>query len=74
MVIKPPVNVPLAVTRWPRAIAQPDRDHVRRIAAIRAELAGASGLALAGSYLDGVSVPDALASGIRAARELAGDG
>jgi oxygen-dependent protoporphyrinogen oxidase len=60
----------LAVTRWPRAIPQPDRDHVRRIAGIRAELAGAPGLALAGSYLDGVSVPDTLASGVRAAREL----
>lgn len=64
----------LAVTRWPRAIPQPDREHVRRIAGIRAALASSPGLALAGSYLDGVSVPDSLASGVRAARELAGGG
>jgi len=63
----------LAVTRWRRAIPQPDREHVRRIAGIRATLSGLPGIALAGAYLDGVSVADALASGIRAARELGGD-
>ena len=31
----------------------------------------APGLVLAGAYLDGVSVADTLASGLRAARELA---
>jgi oxygen-dependent protoporphyrinogen oxidase len=63
----------LAVTRWRRAIPQPDREHVRRIAAIRAALARFPGVALAGAYLDGVSVPDALASGIRAVRDLGGE-
>jgi oxygen-dependent protoporphyrinogen oxidase len=60
----------LAVTRWPRAVAQPDRDHVRRVARIRAHLADQPGLALAGSYLAGVSVPDTFASGLAAARQI----
>ncbi len=64
----------LAVTRWPRAIPQPDRSHAARIRAVRARLgAEAPGLALAGAYLDGVSVADSLASGLRAARELGPD-
>lgn len=60
----------LAVTRQPRAVAQPDRDHVRRVARIRAHLAGQPGLALAGSYLAGVSVADTFASGLAAARQI----
>jgi oxygen-dependent protoporphyrinogen oxidase len=60
----------LAVTRWPRAVAQPDRDHVRRVARIRAHLADQPGLALAGSYVAGVSVPDSFASGVAAAHEI----
>lgn len=61
---------PLAITRWPRAVAQPGRDHLARIARLRSRLAGQRGLALAGSYLDGVSLADTLACGARAAREL----
>ncbi len=61
----------LTVTRWRRAIPQPDRGHVRRIAGIRAALSKLPGIALAGAYLDGVSVADTFASGVRAARELA---
>lgn len=61
----------LAVTRWPRAIPQPDRGHVARIARLRERAALQPGLALAGAYLDGVAVGDALLSGVRAARELA---
>lgn len=61
----------LAVTRWPRAIPQPGRDHVRRIAAVRRELAERGGIALAGGYLAGVSVGDTFVSGLRAAREVA---
>ena len=62
----------LAVTRWPRAIAQPDRRHALRADGMRRRLEECPGLALAGGYLEGVSVPDALASGIRAARSLTG--
>jgi len=60
----------LAVTRWPRAVAQPARDHLVRIAKLRERLAPQRGLALAGSYLDGVSLADTLACGARTAREL----
>ena len=60
----------LAITRWPRAVPQPDRKHPRRVAALRARVADCGGLALAGAYLDGVAVADALASGLRAARGL----
>jgi len=60
----------LGVTRWERAIPQPDGDHPRRIAGIRAELAGLPGLELAGAYLGGVAVADALASGLAAAKRL----
>ena len=62
--------VDLGVARWPQAIPQPGRDHVGRIAEIRARLSVHPGLGLAGSYLDGVAVADAFASGLRAAREL----
>jgi oxygen-dependent protoporphyrinogen oxidase len=60
----------LLVTRWPRAIPQPDRHHARLIAGIRARVGGFPGLVLTGSYLDGVSVSDTLASGVGAARSL----
>ena len=59
---------PLAWLRWPRAIPQPGRDHAERIAWIRGRLDDCPGLALAGSYVAGVSVSDALASGLEAAR------
>jgi oxygen-dependent protoporphyrinogen oxidase len=61
---------PLAVTRWARAVPQPDREHVGRIAWVRSRLREKPGLALAGSYVDGVGVSDALASGVAAAAEL----
>jgi len=64
----------LAVTRWPRAIPQPDGEHPRRLAGIRAHLADLPGLALAGAYLDGVAVADAAASGVSAAQRLAQGG
>ena len=60
----------LAVTRWPRAIPQPDGDHPRRVAGIRQRVADLPGLALAGAYLDGVAVADAAASGMAAAGQL----
>jgi oxygen-dependent protoporphyrinogen oxidase len=60
----------LGVARWPGAIPQPGRDHVRRMAEVRARLAAHPGLALAGSYVAGVSVADSYASGVQAARDL----
>jgi len=64
---------PLALVRWPRAVPQPARDHAARMAWVASRLDGHRGLALAGSYVAGVSVSDSLASGIASAsRVLAG--
>jgi len=60
----------LAVTRVRQAIPQPGRNHRRVVAEIRARLVDLPGVELAGAYLDGVSVSDALASGVDAARRL----
>ena len=60
----------LGVTRWPRAIPQPDRHHAGRMREARARVAQLPGLALAGAYIEGVSVADSLASGVRAARDV----
>jgi len=60
----------LTLTRQPWAVAQPDRDHLRRVERIRAHLDDQPGIALAGSYLAGVSVPDSFASGLAAARQI----
>jgi oxygen-dependent protoporphyrinogen oxidase len=57
-------------TRWPRAVPQPGTDHLRHVARLRALAARAGPLCLAGGYLDGIAVSDALASGVRAAEEL----
>jgi oxygen-dependent protoporphyrinogen oxidase len=61
----------LAITRWPRAVPQPGPHHIRLVRDLRARLARQPGLALAGAYLEGVSVADTLASGARAADEIA---
>jgi oxygen-dependent protoporphyrinogen oxidase len=60
----------LAITRWPRAVPQPGPHHSRLARDLRARLARQPGLALAGAYLEGVSVADTLASGVRAAGEI----
>ena len=60
----------LSITRWPRAVAQPGRDHPRLVAGARARLSHLPRLALAGSHLDGVAFGEALASGVRAARHV----
>jgi oxygen-dependent protoporphyrinogen oxidase len=58
----------LGVGRWERAIPQPGREHPERIRWVQQRLAeDAPGLALAGAYVAGVSVADALASGLAAA-------
>jgi protoporphyrinogen/coproporphyrinogen III oxidase len=64
----------LATSRWPRAVPQPGRDHLPRVARMRALAARLGPLRLAGGYLDGVAVADALVSGVRAAGELAARG
>jgi oxygen-dependent protoporphyrinogen oxidase len=61
----------LAITRWPRAVPQPGPHHAHLVRDLRARLARRPGLALAGAYLEGVSVADTLASGVRAAGEIA---
>jgi oxygen-dependent protoporphyrinogen oxidase len=60
----------LAVTRWPRAVPQPGREHRRLVADARRRLAGAGRIALAGAAWDGVAFGDALASGAAAAQWL----
>ena len=66
----------LVLHRWPRAVPQPSLDHPRRIATLRRRIralavdGGTPTLELAGSYLDGVSVCDALLSGVAAARTI----
>jgi oxygen-dependent protoporphyrinogen oxidase len=64
----------LALTRWRRAVPQPGREHPRTVARLRAAAAAAGPLRLAGGYLEGVAVSDAIASGVRAAEELAAPG
>jgi oxygen-dependent protoporphyrinogen oxidase len=58
----------LGMARWARAIPQPGRDHAARIRFAGERLP--AGLALAGSYVAGVGVADALASGLAAAASL----
>ncbi len=48
--------------------------HRERMATLRARASAVGGLALAGNYLGGVGVPDAISSGIAAAREIAAAG
>jgi oxygen-dependent protoporphyrinogen oxidase len=58
---------PLALTRWRAAVPQPGPDHPRLVARLRERVSALGSLRLAGAYLDGVSVADALASGPAAA-------
>ncbi len=58
----------LAITRWPHAVPQPGREHLRLVAGLRQRIARFPRLALAGAHLDGVAFGEALASGARAAR------
>ncbi len=60
----------LTASRWPRAVPQPGPGHVARVARIRNGFADQPGLALAGSWCAGVSVPDSFASGVAAARQV----
>lgn len=58
----------LGIGRWERAIPQPGPEHPARMRWVQQRLAeDARGLTLAGAYVAGVSVADALASGLAAA-------
>jgi oxygen-dependent protoporphyrinogen oxidase len=63
----------LGLHRWLRAVPQPGRDHPRVVARLRERVSSLGNLVLAGAYLDGVGVGDAIASGAAAAAHL-GDG
>ena len=58
---------PLGFVRWARAVPQPGRDHRARMRWLSERQGELPGLALAGSYVAGVSVSDTLASGVAAA-------
>ena len=60
----------VALWRVPRAVPQPGRHHIALRRVIAKALKDLPGITLAGGYLDGVSVSDSLASGVRAARTL----
>ncbi|AYF76227.1 protoporphyrinogen oxidase [Nocardia yunnanensis] len=58
------------VQRWPGGLPQYAPGHTARIADLRSATADLPGLALAGSYLDGVGVPACAATGTKAAAAL----
>jgi oxygen-dependent protoporphyrinogen oxidase len=61
----------LGVGRWERAIPQPGPEHPARMRWVQQRLAEeAPRLALAGAYVAGVSVSDALASGLAAGERV----
>jgi len=60
----------LRIHRVARAIPQLTLGHLERMAKIRSRLEGLSGLELAGNYLTGVGMKDAVASGLAAAARL----
>ncbi|WP_432497699.1 protoporphyrinogen oxidase [Kineococcus gypseus] len=62
--------VDAAVARWVDALPQYAVGHRERVGRLRAAVAAAGGLALAGSALDGVGVPACVAAATRAAEEV----
>ena len=62
------------VTRFPQAIPQCTLGHLELMAAIGERLGRIPGLALAGNYLRGVGMKDAVGSGFAAAARFGGDG
>lgn len=58
------------VTRWDRAFPQYEVGHLIRVARIEEELAGVTGLAVAGASLRGVGIPACIGSGRAAARTV----
>ncbi|MBA2293118.1 MAG: protoporphyrinogen oxidase [Gemmatimonadales bacterium] len=68
--VAPPAMV--HVTRWEGAMPQPVAGHFVRLAAADALEAGAPRLAFAGGWRGGMSIGEAMASGLRAANRLGG--
>lgn len=60
----------IRVVRWPKAVVQPRVGHLERVATLQ-RLVSSLPLALAGSYLGGAAMKDALASGFAAAERCA---
>jgi oxygen-dependent protoporphyrinogen oxidase len=61
------------VARWPDAVPIYRPGHGARVERLRAEAAHLPGLKLAGTYLDGVSVNDCVARGVRVAEAIVGE-
>ncbi len=61
------------VTRWGGGLPQYALGHRELVAALRADLAGVPGVAVAGAYLDGVGVPACLASAEAATQKVLAD-
>jgi oxygen-dependent protoporphyrinogen oxidase len=61
------------VHRWKHAMAQYGLGHTARVARIGEQLAGISGLALAGNAYSGIGVPDCVRSGSEAAAKILAD-
>jgi oxygen-dependent protoporphyrinogen oxidase len=60
----------LAIDRYPRSIPQYTLGHSRRVQRIRAGLASAPGVFLAGNYFEGVSVGDSLDQATKTASDV----
>jgi oxygen-dependent protoporphyrinogen oxidase len=58
------------VARYPAGMPQYTLGHLERVAAVRRHVESLPALQLAGNYLEGVGIPDSIASGERAARDL----
>jgi oxygen-dependent protoporphyrinogen oxidase len=58
------------VARYPAGMPQYTLGHLERVAAVRRHVKSLPALQLAGNYLEGVGIPDSIASGERAARDL----
>jgi oxygen-dependent protoporphyrinogen oxidase len=61
------------VQRWERAMPQYVLGHGERVARIESDLAQANGLALTGTMLRGVGIPDVISSAERAAQKVLAD-
>jgi oxygen-dependent protoporphyrinogen oxidase len=59
--------VAVRISRWPRSFPQPRPGHAACVADVRADLARAPGLAVAGAWVDGVGVPACIRAGRAAA-------
>jgi protoporphyrinogen/coproporphyrinogen III oxidase len=70
LIAPPPRPDFVVVTRYPQAIPQLVVGHAERMEALKGRLAAVPGLVLAGNYLRGVGLKDAVASGLQAAKAV----